>query len=388
MRKIALVTTSRADYGIQSRLVKMLQGDIDIDFSLVVSGTHLSEKHGLTIREIEGDGIRIAAKVDLRIDDDPHPATIMARAIPLFESALTALKPDICILLGDRYEMLAASLACTFNNIPIAHIHGGETSEGAIDEVFRHSITKAAYLHFTSCETYRRRVIQMGEDPARVFNVGSLGVENILDMDFISREALALDLGIVFSKRNFLVTFHPVTSERGLVTRQLDELLSALSVQGNATIIFTHPNADAEGDAIASKIADYVAVHHRSYLFKSLGAKRYLSLAKCMDAVVGNSSSGIIEVPSLKVPTVNVGDRQMGRVTPVSVINCLPRKDSIVSALETVLSDDFRNNLAKVDNPYEKSGTATAIVTVIKGAIIAKAYKKRFYNLWNQNLTT
>lgn len=380
MRKIALITTSRAEYGIQARLIRLLQDDDTIDFSLIVSGTHLSRRHGMSVREIEEDGVNITTKVDLKIDEDSNVSNIMARALIAFGDVLNRLRPDICILLGDRYEMFAAALACTLNGILIAHLYGGETTEGAIDEVFRHSITKAAYLHFTSCEQYRNRVIQLGEAPERVFNVGSLGVENIHFVDLIPRLELAAELGIEFSKKNFLVTFHPVTMESDSALQQVDELLTALSTLSDSTIIFTHPNADAGGDDIAERIKQFVTKNSKSYLFKSLGRKRYFSLVKCVDAVVGNSSSGIVEVPSLGTVTINIGDRQKGRLQAASIFNCQADRESIRDAIDTVVDKGFYRLHAGV-NPYEKPDTAQHIFMCLKKIPLPKTLKKQFYDI-------
>jgi len=244
MRRIALVTTSRAEYGIQSRLIRMLQDDPEVEY--------LSRKHGMTWRQIAADGIGIAAKVDIGIDRTNSVPAIMAAALEKMSKILAEIKPDIAVLLGDRYEMLSVAMACVLNSIPIAHLHGGETTVGATDEVFRHSITKAAYLHFTSCEDYRKRVIQLGEAPARVFNVGSLGVENCRKFKLMKRLELERSLGFKFGKRNVLVTFHPVTFEPGEAVRQADELIAALETL-DAEIVITHPNADSEGDDIAER---------------------------------------------------------------------------------------------------------------------------------------
>lgn len=381
MRKIALVTTSRADYGIQSRLVRELQDDPDIDFSLIVSGSHLSETHGMTVREIERDCIQIAAKVDIGIDDEKDVARIMARAVVGFSDVLAKIRPDICVLLGDRYEMMAAAIACTLNNIVVAHIHGGEATEGATDEAFRHAITKAAHLHFTSCEAYRRRVMQLGEHPSRVFNVGALGVENVHLVDAVPKEQLASDLGVAFQRRNLLVTFHPATFERGEAGRQADELIGALSTFEDTMIVFTHPNADAESDEVVQRIVKFVAEHKNAHLFSSLGVRRYLSLVRYVDAVVGNSSSGIIEVPSLKTATVNIGDREGGRIRAESVIDCQPDRQSIISAIQLAFSEDFRKKLTSVENPYDKPNTAETILKTLKGFNINSILKKKFYDI-------
>lgn len=383
MRKICLITTSRADYGIQSNLIKLLQNDSEIDFSLIVSGSHMSKKHGETYREIENDGVKITKKIDIGMDDecDLYVEHVFSNAVMKFSTVLRDIFPDIVVLLGDRYEMLAAALACCLNNIPIAHLHGGETTEGATDEAFRHSITKMALLHFTSCEDYRRRVIQLGEAPERVFNFGALGVENTLNIPLMNKKDLEQELNIEFLEKNILVTFHPVTLERGHAKEQITELLNALEKLQNTTIIFTRPNADAEGDIIANQIQHFVDSHSHCYLFSSLGMKRYFSIIKQVDAVVGNSSSGIAEVPSFKVATINIGNRQRGRIQAKSVINCAPEKQSITAAIEQAYTPEFQNMLETVVNPYSKANTAANIMSVLKTAVLSNTLEKKFYDL-------
>lgn len=383
MRKICLITTSRADYGIQSNLIKLLQNDSEIDFSLIVSGSHMSKKHGETYREIENDGVKITKKIDIGMDDecDLYVEHVFSNAVMKFSTVLRDIFPDIVVLLGDRYEMLAAALACCLNNIPIAHLHGGETTEGATDEAFRHSITKMALLHFTSCEDYRRRVIQLGEAPERVFNFGALGVENTLNIPLMNKKDLEQELNIEFLEKNILVTFHPVTLERGHAKEQITELLNALEKLQNTTIIFTRPNADAEGDIIANQIQHFVASHSHCYLLSSLGMKRYFSIIKQVDAVVGNSSSGIAEVPSFKVATINIGNRQRGRIQAKSVINCAPEKQSITAAIEQAYTPEFQNMLETVVNPYSKANTAANIMSVLKTAVLSNTLEKKFYDL-------
>ena len=383
MRKISLITTSRADYGIQSNLIKLLQNDSEIDFSLLVSGSHMSKKHGETYREIENDGIKIAKKIDIGMDDDCdlYVEHIFANAVMKFSEALREISPDIVVLLGDRYEILAAAVACCFNAIPMAHLHGGEATYGLIDEMCRHAITKAAHLHFTACEAYRRRVIQLGEAPERVFSFGSLGVENILKASPLSREELENDLKINFLEKNLLVTFHPVTLEKGAAERQIDELLAALDELRETMIVFTHPNADAEGDVIARRIQEFVKVKTDRYLFSSLGLKRYFSMIRQIDAVVGNSSSGIIEVPSFKVATINIGSRQEGRIQPPSVINCKPEKDDISRAIQKSYDPAFREMLKTAVNPYDRKGTAENILNVLKTYDLTDIIRKRFYDI-------
>lgn len=379
MRKIALITAARSEYGIQRRLIKQLANDPDIIFSLIVGGAHLSAKHGMTVREIEADGIPIFERVNIGIDTTSDIPTIMAHALTGFSQALTKCSPNLVILLGDRYEMLSAALACTLLNIPIAHLHGGETTIGATDEVFRHAITKASYLHFTSCEEYRKRVIQLGEDPHRVFNVGSLGVENILSYDLLNRTELSEALHVRFHRTNILCTFHPVTFEKGEGVRQVFEILSAFDQLKDTAIFITRPNADCEGDDIAKEIERFALSRPNVHLFSSLGSLRYLSLAKQMDAVVGNSSSGIIEVPSLKTATVNIGERQHGRIQATSVINCPAKSNAILKAIKYALSNEFKYKVKQATNPYEKPDTANEIIRVLKTAPISTS--KKFYDL-------
>lgn len=381
MRRIALITTSRAEYGIQSRLIRMLQDDPEIDFRLIVSGTHLSKKHGCTVKQIEADGIKVAEKVDIGIDKGWPVAKIMATALEKMSVAIQNAKPDLAVLLGDRYEMLSVALACTLNNIPIAHLHGGETTIGATDEVFRHAITKAAYLHFTSCEEYRRRVIQLGEDPKRVFNVGSLGVENCRKFKLLTRPELEKELGFKFAKHNILVTFHPVTFEQGSAAAQVDELIAAIAELNDTQIVITHPNADLEGDLIADRFKAFAKGRQNVHLLSSLGSLKYLSFVKQASAIVGNSSSGVIEVPSFNVPTVNIGNRQAGRIMPDTVICCEPKREAITKAIEKAFSKDFRALIVKAKNPYEKKDTAKKIFKVLKTFPIKNACSKRFYDL-------
>lgn len=382
MRKICLISTSRADYGIQSRLIRLLQDDEDVDFSLVVSGMHICKKYGLTYKEIEKDGIKITKMFDIGMnkESDDNIAEVMAEALVKFTEVLKEINPDIVVALGDRYEMFSAVQACVLCGIPIAHLHGGETTEGAIDEVFRHSMTKASYLHFTSCEEYRRRVIQLGESSDRVFNFGSLGVENTRKIDLLSKESLAKVLGINFLEKSILVTFHPVTFEKGEAQSQIDELIAALSKLENTTIIFTKPNADPENRIIAQKIDYFVAANKNAYAFSSIGVLRYLSLVNIVDVVAGNSSSGIIEVPSFKTPTINIGNRQKGRIQASSVINCHPQREEILKAFNKAYSPEFRGKMENVKNPYEGENTSQRILDVLKNANLEYALQKKFYD--------
>ena len=318
MRNICVVTSTRADYGIMSRLIDMMYKDNDINLQLIATGMHLSEKFGLTVNEIK---IPIAKKIDIEIEKEPSHS--LALTIEKFSQAFKELNPDLVLILGDRYEIMGVATASMLNNIPIAHIHGGEVTQGAIDDAIRHSITKMSHLHFTSCEAYRKRVIQLGENPQSVFNVGSLGVENIKKTSLMTKEELEKSIDFKFAQKNLLVTFHPVTLE-GNSTEQFSELLSALEELKDTNIIITAPNSDKGNEELFELINDFVQTHINTKFIKSLGMVRYLSAIQYVDAVVGNSSSGIIEVPSFKKPTVNIGSRQKGRIQAKSIINCEP----------------------------------------------------------------
>ena len=371
MRKICVVTSTRADYGIMSRLIEMMHNDPEIDLQLIATGMHLSEKFGHTVDEIK---IPVIKKIDIEIEKDPsHSLSI---TIEKFSKVLKDLKSDLVLILGDRYEILGVAIASMLNNIPIAHIHGGETTQGAIDEAIRHSITKMSHLHFTSCEEYRKRVIQLGENPKRVFNVGSLGVENIKTVSLMSKEELEKSIDFKFGQKNLLVTFHPVTLE-GNSTQQFKELLSALKELENTNIIITAPNSDSGNEELFRLIGEFVQNNSNVKYIKSLGMVRYLSAIQYVDAVVGNSSSGIVEVPSFKKPTINIGNRQKGRIQAKSVINCKPQKEDILSALNFVYNSDYSDTI----NPYEKNGTAKNILEIIKSFELNGIIEKEFYNL-------
>jgi len=370
MRKICVVTSTRAEYGIMSRLIEKINQDADLELQLVATGMHLSDKFGHTIDEITQP---IAKAIDIEIEKEP--AHSLALAIEKFSKAFKELTPDIVVILGDRYEILGVAQAAMLNNIPIAHIHGGETTEGAIDEAIRHSITKMSHLHFTSCEEYKKRVIQLGENPERVFNVGSLGVENIKTIPLMSKEELEESIDFKFNKHNLLVTFHPVTLE-GNSKEQFTELLNALDELKETNIIITSPNSDEGNEEIFNLIEDFKINHNNAKFYKSLGMKRYLSTLQYVDAVVGNSSSGIIEVPSFGIATVNIGNRQKGRIQASSVINCKPIKDNILDTIKKAVEGDFSNT----KNPYDKENTSDNIMNVLKKYPLKNVLKKIFFD--------
>lgn len=376
MRKICVITSTRAEYGIMSNLIEKISLDENLQLQLIVTGTHLSKKFGLTYKEITAP---ITKKIDIK--PEKEPAQTMALAIEKFSKGFKKLKPDLILILGDRYEIMAVAIAAMLNNIPIAHLHGGEATFGAIDEAIRHSITKMSHIHFASCEEYRKRIIQLGENPDNVFNVGALSVENIEKVKLLNKEDLEKNLNFKFAEKNLLVTFHPVTLENSTSYQQFSELLSALSELQNTNIIFTKPNSDSGNQEIVKLIDNYVKSHSNTIAFNSLGLLRYFSAMQFIDAVVGNSSSGIMEAPSFKIGTINIGDRQKGRIQAKSIINCESKKQDILEAICKLYSKDFQMELSKVENIYKKDSTSDKILEILKGYDLKNILKKSFYDL-------
>lgn len=385
MKKICVITGTRAEYGLLKPLMEKIYNDDDLQLQLVVTGMHLSPEFGLTYKEIEKDGFNIDDKIEILLSSDT-PVSIsksMGLAMISFSESFNRLKPDLVVVLGDRYELFAAVSAAIVAKIPVAHLHGGETTEGAIDEAFRHSITKMSYLHFTSTEKYRKRVIQLGEDPKRVFNVGAIGVENIKNLPLLSKEELEKQIDFFINDKTILVTFHPVTLENQTSAQQFAELLHALDELNDLRIIFTKANSDTDGRVINQMIDDYVAKNKgRAKAFVSLGQLRYLSAMKYVAAVVGNSSSGILEAPSIPVATVNIGDRQKGRIKAESVIDCETKSEEIVKAIRIALSDDFQEKVKTVKSPYGDGNVSDKIIKHIKSFLNKPLdLKKTFYDI-------
>jgi GDP/UDP-N,N'-diacetylbacillosamine 2-epimerase (hydrolysing) len=384
MRKVCVFTSTRAEYGLLRRLIRQIDNASDLLLQLVVSGAHLSIEQGMTISEIRADGFDPDHAIEMHLLDD-SPAGIcrsMGVAIAGYGKSLIQLQPDILVILGDRYEALCCAAAAQICQVPIAHIHGGETTVGSTDEAFRHSITKMSHLHFPSCEEYLQRIIQLGESPARVFNVGSLGVENIKKMKLMKKIELESSIKFNLDRPFFLITFHPVTLESDDTGKQFRALLEALARFQTHKCIFTYANSDTNGQTINRMINGYVERNSvRCRATPSLGLLRYLSAMKLCDAVIGNSSSGIMEAPSFRVPTVNIGDRQKGRIRAKSVIDCSPDLNSIYNAIAKSLSSEFKKKLGKVKNPFSKSNTARAILEKLKVTDLDNILKKRFYDL-------
>lgn len=382
--KVCIVTGTRAEYGLLYWLMKELQRDSLFELQICVTGMHLSPEFGLTYKLIEKDGFTINKKVEMLVSSDT--ATGVSKSIALgtagFADVFDELKPDLVLLLGDRFEILSVAIAAMIARIPIAHCHGGESTEGLIDEPIRHSVTKMSHLHFTSTEKYKQRVIQLGEQPDRVFNVGALGIENINRLALLDKATLERELNFTFNKRNALITFHPVTLEEATAEQQFKELLFAIEDLADTNIIFTMPNADTDGRIIIDLIKDFVQRHpHKSIWFTSMGQLRYLSALKVVDVVIGNSSSGLIEVPSFKKATINIGDRQRGRIFAESVINCEPTRVEIQSAIEKAFSTAFKKKLESVANPYGTRNSSEQIIQILKGLDTSGLIKKRFYDI-------
>lgn len=382
-RKVCIVTGTRAEYGLLRWVMESVRGNPALELQLIVTGMHLSPEFGLTYREIETDGFHIDRKIEMLMSSDTPVGVSKSIGLGLmgFADCYAELSPDLVLLLGDRFEIFAAAAAAMVARIPIAHLHGGELTEGAIDEAIRHSITKMAHLHFVAAEEYRHRVVQLGEDPSRVHLVGALGIESISRLKLMTRDELEASLDFSFRSKNLLVTFHPVTLEVNAAARQMAELLDVLDELEDTGIIFTLPNADSDGRIIISMIDDFVAQHPNAKSFTSLGHQRYLSCVAQVDGVVGNSSSGLIEAPSLRKGTINIGARQDGRLKARSVIDCAPMRDDIRGALGRLYSVEFQAALKRVQNPYGELGASQKIVDIISSVKLEGILKKRFYDI-------
>ena len=381
MRKICVVTSTRADYGLLRWIMEGIRNAPDLELQVLVTGAHLSSVFGLTYREIEADGFRIDRKVDIEIESDTSVAVTRSMGLALQGAgvALQELKPDVLVLLGDRYEILAVAAAAAISRIPVAHLHGGEATEGAFDEAMRHAITKMSHLHCVAAEPYRQRVIQMGEPPDRVFLVGGLGVDSIKRHRLLGRSELEPAMDFRFKARNLLVTFHPVTLEDSTAAAQMTELLAALESLHDTGLIFTMPNADTGGRSIFEPIERFVADHANAKSYTSLGQLRYLSCIAHVDGVVGNSSSGLAEVPSFLKGTINIGDRQRGRLKASSVIDCEPERGAIRAAIERLYSSSFQADLPRAVNPYGDGGASEKVVEILRRYPLDGILKKSFY---------
>ncbi len=380
-RKVCVVTGSRAEYGLLSVVMEEIRKEPSLSLQVIATGMHLAPEFGLTYKAIEVDGFPIDAKVDMQLTSDTPAGVTRSLGLGVmgFADALDRLRPDLLLVLGDRYEILAAAQAALIARIPVAHIAGGDTTEGAFDEAIRHSITKMSHLHFVTNEAAARRVRQLGEDPAHIHTVGSPGIDVIRKIKLLDRATLERELGFTFQKKNLLVTFHPVTLDAQPAGVQFRELLAALDRMGdNVGMVFTLPNADPEGSVIIAMIEEYTAARPRARAFASLGQVRYLSTVAQVDAVVGNSSSGLYEVPSFKKPAVNIGDRQKGRPQASSVINCQPEAVDILRAI----NEAFGKDCSSAVNPYGNGDSAGRIVAALKAVPDYRSLlKKHFFEM-------
>lgn len=385
IKSICIVTGTRAEYGLLRPLIEEINNRSEYKLKLVVTGMHLSPEFGFTYREIESDGYTIDEKIEILMSSDTSVGTTksMALAMISFSEYFNRTKPDLLIILGDRYEIFSVATAATLAHIPIAHLHGGETTEGAYDEVFRHSITKMSYLHFASTTEYANRIIQLGEEKDRVFDVGAIGVENIMKIKLMSLPELENSINFKLDKPFGLVTFHPVTLEDGTSEAQVRALLRSLDKFKDMKFIITKANSDSDG-RIINKILDeyYENNKHRVILFTSMGQLRYLSAMKYCSMVIGNSSSGIIEAPTYGIPTINIGDRQKGRIQAISVINCNPIESEITAAINRVLDEEYLASLKGMKNPYGDGETVSKIMIQIDYLLSKNIdLKKKFYDL-------
>lgn len=382
-RNICVVTGTRAEYGLLRWVMEGIRQMAGLELQVIATGMHLSPEFGLTYREIEKDGFHIDRKVEMLLSSDTPSGLAKSMGLGLigFSEALQQLQPDLMLVLGDRFEIFSAVAAAMVARIPVAHLHGGEATEGAFDEAIRHSITKMSHLHFVAAEEYRKRVIQLGEQPERVFLVGGLGIDNIKKLTLLERPALEASLGFELGPKNLLVTFHPVTLENATSTQQIAELLEALGTLEDTHLIFTKPNADTGGRVLFDMIEQFVADHPNARAYTSLGQLRYLSCIRHVDGVVGNSSSGLTEVPSFGKGTINIGDRQRGRLKAESVIDCNPERQSITAALQRLYSPAFLVMLKTVRNPYGEGGASEKIVQVLQDYPLETILKKSFHDL-------
>jgi len=383
-RKVCVVTGTRAEFGLLRWLMDEITQHAQLELQVAVTGMHLSPEFGSTYQEIEGAGFTIDAKVEMLLSADSDTAVTKSMGLGVigFADTYERLQPDIVVVLGDRFEIFAATSAALIAGIPVAHLHGGETTEGAFDEAIRHSITKMSHLHFVAAEEYKNRVVQLGESPERVFNVGGMGIDAIKRIRLLDREALKESMDFRFGDKNLLITFHPVTLEgEGSSINQMQALLDALAELDDTHLIFTMPNADTGGRELTRMVREFVDGRDNACVYSSLGQLRYFSCLAQVDGVIGNSSSGLAEAPSFNVGTVNIGDRQKGRLKAESVIDCEPSKAAILEAINRLYSPGFKTTLQNCSNPYGNGGASKAIVKVLADYPLEGVLKKTFYNL-------
>ncbi|WP_300732903.1 UDP-N-acetylglucosamine 2-epimerase [uncultured Helicobacter sp.] len=383
MRKICIITGTRAEWGLLAPLAHKIYADNELQLQLIATGMHLSTEFGLTYRDIN---LPIDKKCEIILSADTPTGICKSMGLAQISICETyeELKPDIIVVLGDRYEIFACVASAMICRIPVAHLHGGEATQGLIDEAIRHSITKMSHLHFVATEAYRKRVIQLGESPNRVFNVGGFGIDSIKVLNLLDKPALEESLQFQFATYNFLITFHPVTLENNSSKEQFQALLNALEIFAQTHqvgFIFTKSNADTDGRIINEMIDNFIHSHPHSIAFTSMGQLRYLSTMRYVDALIGNSSSGLGEAPSFKVATIDIGDRQKGRIKADSVLSCAPDTDEILSCIKHAISPSFKAILKNVKNPYGEGGASEKTIEILKSYPLEGILKKAFYNI-------
>ena len=382
-KKICVITGTRAEFGLLKNLIHELIKSKKIEIKLIATGSHLSKKYGLTLDEIKKEKIKVEKKINLNLKKDNSEGLSSSIALGLikFVSLLKKLSPDSILVVGDRFEIFTVALAATLCRIPICHIHGGELTEALLDDVFRHSITKMSHFHFAATQTYRKRIIQLGENPARVFNVGGLGVDSIRSYNFLTKSEIEKRLNFKFLKKNILVTFHPETLNKEGTKKNFTILLNALKKLKNTNIIFTMPNHDLDSSIIHTLILKFVKKKKDAYFFKSLGQKVYYSCCKHMDCMVGNSSSGLLEMPSFKKYSINLGDRQKGRIKAASVIDCKFNSNEIFTKINYALNEKNQSKIQSVKNPYGYGGASKKIASTLERIKFEKIINKKFYDI-------
>ena len=381
-RKICVVTGARSDFGLLRPLMDEIKKSNKLELRVIVTGMHLSEKHGSTYKEVEKYyAVDVTVDTGLKSDSPLDITKSMGNGLIGIANALGILNPDVVLILGDRYEILPVAIASVMANIPLAHLHGGETTEGAIDESLRHAITKLAHIHFVAAEPYRKRVIQLGENPNHIFMVGGLGVDAITKTVFLKPHEVENIFNIKFNKKNLLITFHPITLESASSLKQMQILLHVLEGLRDTSLIFTFPNADAGSSELISLVKDFSKSRNHVFVCKSMGQQGYLSCLKHVDGVIGNSSSGILEAPTLCVPTVNIGNRQKGRICASSIINCEPTYLEIDKSIKLIFDAQFRTKLPSTISPYGDGGACHRIIEVLESIPLNQVLTKQFNNI-------
>lgn len=383
MNKICVATATRAEYGLLKPLMDAINNHPNYTLQVLVTGAHLSPEFGMTVKQIEIDGFAIDEKVEMLLSADTATSIVKSMGVGMigYADALSRLQPDAIVILGDRYEMLSVATAAAVFKIPIMHLHGGEVTEGAYDEAFRHCISKMSHIHFTTSEEHKNRVLQLGENPEFVFNVGAVGIDNIMNIKLLSKEALGEQLQVNWKKHIYQITYHPETLSDVSSEASFKEILSALSTLEDTTLIFTKANADTDGRIINQMIDEYVAQHEDAYAFTSLGALRFLSLLSFADGIIGNSSSGLIEAPTFKIPTINIGDRQKGRMKSVTVLDTPIEKEAILNTIAYAKTDEFKAVLKNSTNPYGDGNATSKIMDILNNINFKNLGSKAFFDL-------